>query len=256
MNVIIQKDLFIRSREEFSAAAEKYGIRFLQTEVLDEEAMLKHHQESAGCFVIGVEAYSAGFYSSLKENSAVIRYGVGYNAVPLEICREKKIKVAYTPGTVAAFDSREDPGEGPYDLYSNDFAKAVRRADVVSLHLATTPSTIGFIDKVKISQMKDGAVLINTARGELIVEDDLYEALKSGKILTAGLDVFVNEPYVPLPGADLRTLDNVVLSPHCGSNTKEASKRMAEMVIENILAYFSGEEMIIVPEMVEPFSDH
>ncbi len=317
MNVIIQKDLYIRSREEFSAASEKYGIRFLQTEVLDEEDMLKHHQESASCFVIGAESYSDFFYSSLKEHSAVIRYGVGYNAVPLDICREKKIIVAYTPGTltdsvaehtfalllavlrkipelnesvkggqwrgqsglelkgktlaligygqigravariakygfgmiVAAFDSREDPGEGPHDLYFNDFEKVVRQADIVSMHLATTPSTMGFIDTQKISLIKDGAVLINTARGELIAENDLYEALKSGKILSAGLDVFANEPYAPVPGADFRTLDNVVLTPHCGSNTREASARMAELVIENILAYQSGGKMILVPEM-------
>lgn len=317
MKVIIQKDLLQRSFDVFGEASKKYGIEFIQTDVLNEASMLKHHKQGAKCFVIGAEVYSREFYNSLQEGSATIRYGVGYNAVPIDICKQRKIKVGYTPGTltdsvaehtfalllgvvrkipelhqamkasnwkgitgielknktiaiigygqigqavakiakfgfgmkVFAFDSKEADNNNYYDFYSNNFEEVVRDADIVSLHLATQPSTIKYINKERINMMKDSAILINTARGELINEADLFEALTNGKILSAGLDVFGREPYESNLGIDFRKLENVVLTPHCGSNTAEASNRMAEMVVENILAYYSLEEMILIPEL-------
>ena len=317
MKVIIQKDLFERSYEVFSSASEEHGIQFIQTNVLDEATMLKHHDDGTKCFVIGAEAYSRRFYSSLEEGSVVIRYGVGYNAVPLDICKERKIKVGYTPGTltdsvaehtfalllaiarkiptlhqsmmdsrwkgqtgmelkdktiaiigfgqigqavariakygfgmkVNAYDIRKVSDPDLCDHSSDSFEESVRDADVVSLHLATLPSTMGFVNVERIKQMKDRVIFINTARGELVVENDLFNALTSGKIAAAGLDVFAKEPYHPDSEVDFRKLDNVVLTPHCGSNTKEASNRMAELVVQNILAFYSGKEMILVPEL-------
>lgn len=317
MKVIIQKDLFIRSYDVFSAASEKYGIQFIQTDVLDEVMMLKQHAEGAKCFVIGAEVYSHEFYDSLLEGSAVIRYGVGYNAVPIDICKRNGIKVGYTPGTltdsvaehtfalllgvarkipvlnqsmtangwkgltgvelkcktiaiigfgqigqavariakngfgmkVFAFDIKEVEDKTLFDFHSGNFGEVVKNADIVTVHLATLPVTLGFINKERINQMKDGVIFINTARGELVVEKDLFQALEIGKISAAGLDVFEKEPYEPNVNADFRKLKNVVLTPHCGSNTKEASNRMADMVIKNILAYYSSSEMILIPEM-------
>ena len=317
MKVIIQKDLLQRSFDVFGEASKKYSIEFIQTEVLDEASMLKYHKQGAKCFVIGAEVYSREFYSALNEGSAVIRYGVGYNAVPIDICMQRKIKIGYTPGTltdsvaehtfalllrivrkipelhqsmkdniwkgitgielknktiaiigygqigqavakiakfgfgmtVSAFDSKEADNNNICDFYSNNFEEVVRDADIVSLHLATQPSTIRYINKERINMMKDSTILINTARGELIEEEDLSKALASGKILAAGLDVFGKEPYEPDQDIDFRKLENVVLTPHCGSNTVEASNRMAEVVVENILAYYSLEEMILIPEL-------
>ena len=100
MDVVLQKDLFERSREVFSDSADKFSIKYHLTDVLDEEKMLQLHRKGIKCFVIGAEAYSKDFYQSLEEGSVVIRYGVGYNAVPIDICRQRKIKVAYTPGTL------------------------------------------------------------------------------------------------------------------------------------------------------------
>ena len=100
MKAIIQKDLFTRSSEVFSSATKAHGIQFFQTDVLDEKAMLELHNEGTNCLVIGAEAYSSEFYTSLHEGSAVIRYGVGYNAVPIDICKSRNIKVGYTPGTL------------------------------------------------------------------------------------------------------------------------------------------------------------
>lgn len=318
MKAIIQKDLFTRSSEVFSSAAKEHGIQFFQTEVLDEKAMLELHNEGTNCFVIGAEAYSREFYTSLQEGSAVIRYGVGYNAVPIDICKSRNIKVGYTPGTltdsvaedtfamllavarnipalhqsmkdcvwkgitgmelkgktiailgfgqigqavariakygfgmrVNAFDILRITGSDLCDLSSDNFEEAVKDADIISLHMATLPSTMGFINAERISRMKDGVIFINTARGELVVEKDLFDALTAGKISAAGLDVFAKEPYHPSPEVDFRKLANVVLAPHCGSNTREASNRMAKMVVENILAYYSGNKMVIVPELL------
>ena len=150
---------------------------------------------------------------------------------------------------VNAFDIRKVANSDLCDLSSSNFEESVRDADVVSLHLATLPSTLGFVNAKKIKQMKDGAILINTARGELIVENDLFSALTNGKIAAVGLDVFAKEPYNPDSEVDFRKLNNVVLTPHCGSNTKEASNRMAELVVQNILAFYSGKEMILIPEI-------
>ena len=323
MKAIIQNDLFTRSSEVFSSASKDHGIQFLQTDVLDEKAMLKLHKEGTNCFIIGAEAYSREFYNSLREGSAVIRYGVGYNAVPLDICKNRKIKVGYTPGTltdsvaehtfalllavarkipvlhqsmksnmwngqsglelrgktlaligygqigqsvakiaifgfgmkVTAYDIREIDRNNLISLYSNNFEEVVKNAHIVSLHISTVPDTIGFINKERINMMKNGTIFINTARGELVVEKDLFEALESGKISAAGLDVFEKEPYSPLSKIDFRRLDNVVLTPHCGSNTKEASSRMAEKVVYNILAYYTNSKMIIIPELLLSIGD-
>ena len=76
------------------------------------------------------------------------------------------------------------------------FREVVKVADIVTVHLATLPVTVGFINKERINQMKDGVIFINTARGELVVEKDLFEALEIGKISAAGLDVFENLSHI------------------------------------------------------------
>ena len=110
------------------------------------------------------------------------------------------------------------------------------RADIISLHTPITEETKGIINKDTISKMKDGVLLINTARGKLINEQDLTEALKSGKIRYAGIDVYHSEPPKdsPLLGAD-----NVLLIPHLGAQTFENMDRIGEIVVE-LIRDFSG----------------
>ncbi|MBN1421498.1 MAG: hypothetical protein JXP34_22185 [Planctomycetes bacterium] len=126
-------------------------------------------------------------------------------------------------------------------LYTNDADAVLLESDGVTLHLAARPETHNFIDARRLALMKRGAFLINTARGSLVDELALYNALEGGRLGGAGLDVFRREPYEPqLPDRDLRTLENAVLTPHIGSNTREANARMAQATLANVRHFLAG----------------
>lgn len=127
------------------------------------------------------------------------------------------------------------------DLYTTDIEAVLQQADAVSLHLPSNPDTRHFMDAERLTQVRTGAILINTARGALVDEVALYDALISGRLGGAALDVFEKEPYVPVqPDKDFRTLTNVVLTPHIASNTREANRRMAEMCLTSATSFFLG----------------
>jgi glyoxylate reductase len=111
-------------------------------------------------------------------------------------------------------------------------------SDFVSLHTPLTPETENLLSRERIARMKQGAVVVNTARGPVIDDAALAEALASGKLAAAGLDVFREEPKVPAPYLDL---PNVVLTPHIGSGTRETRAAMARLVIEDILRFAKGQ---------------
>ncbi len=113
----------------------------------------------------------------------------------------------------------------------------LRRADFVSVNAAFTPETYHLIGARQLSLMKPTAFLINTARGPIVDEAALVEALRAGRIAGAGLDVFEDEPRVH-PG--LLTLSQVVLTPHLGSAEGELRERMAHIVVDNIQAVIAG----------------
>jgi glyoxylate reductase len=112
-------------------------------------------------------------------------------------------------------------------------------SDVVTIHAPLTPTTHGLIDARRLSLLRDGACLVNTARGEIVDEGALVEELVSGR-LRAALDVFTNEPHVP---AELLTLPNVVLTPHVGSGTRQTREAMTRIAVDNILAFRRGEPL-------------
>lgn len=130
------------------------------------------------------------------------------------------------------------------------YAKAVEleyllnHSDVVSLHCPQTPQTIKIINADTIAQMKDGAYLINTSRGGLIDEDALADALRSGKIAGAGLDVLSTEP----PPADhpLLHLKNCRITPHIAWASKEARKRLFDCARQNLQAWLDGKAQNVV----------
>lgn len=103
-------------------------------------------------------------------------------------------------------------------------------SDVVSLHLALNPDTQGFLDASRLGSMKSGAILVNTARGALVDEAALIDALRSGRLGHAALDVFAAEPLPP--GHPLTRLPNVTLTAHAGFKTPEASRRLLAMSID------------------------
>ncbi|HML06299.1 MAG TPA: phosphoglycerate dehydrogenase [Methanobacterium sp.] len=114
----------------------------------------------------------------------------------------------------------------------------LKNADVITIHVPLTPETKHSISKKEFDLMKESSFIINCARGGIIKEDDLYEALKSGKIGGAGLDVFENEPP---EGSPLLELDNLVATPHIGASTKEAQRDAAIIVANEVKKVFMGE---------------
>lgn len=123
-----------------------------------------------------------------------------------------------------------------------EFSRVVGEADFVSLHMPLTESTEKFFDSERLNMMQAHAWLINTSRGKIVDEAALFRSLQSGKIAGAALDVFINEPYQPVDKHDdLRLLDNMIFTPHIGSTTNEACKRMASRCLQNIKFAEKGE---------------
>jgi len=129
------------------------------------------------------------------------------------------------------------------DAYEAEAEVVMRAADVVSLHLPAIPATRHFINAARLGVMRSGSLLINTARGSVVDEAAVYDALAARQIGGAGLDVFETEPYVPVdPAKDLRRLEDVVLTPHVGSNTVEANRRMAQASLANAESFLAGRQ--------------
>jgi phosphoglycerate dehydrogenase-like enzyme len=112
------------------------------------------------------------------------------------------------------------------------------RSDVVSIHLRLSPESRGLLDGGRLARMRPGAVLVNTARGAIVDEDAMVEALRSGRLAGAGLDVFAIEP---LPAASpLRGLPNVVLTPHVGWKVDEVFHEFTEIAADQLAAWLDG----------------
>jgi glyoxylate reductase len=130
-----------------------------------------------------------------------------------------------------------------------ELRRLLEESDYISLNVPLTGETRGMIGKRELALMKPTAVLVNTARGEVVDENALISALKRRKIAGAGLDVYVNEPKI---NPELLKLDNVVLSPHLGSSTLGTRAKMSELAALNAVAVLKGEHP---PSSVNPVSD-
>ncbi|MCW5772273.1 MAG: 3-phosphoglycerate dehydrogenase, partial [Rhodospirillaceae bacterium] len=160
---------------------------------------------------------------------------VGYGAVPsilAPVLEALGARVRYTarhpkPGAHGEFRSLPD---------------LLAESDIVSLHIPLTPETANFINAKTIARMKPGAILVNTARGGLVDESDLVEALIHGRIAAAGLDVFVREPVAK--DNALLTMDNVVVAPHVAWLTPETFARSLGVAAENCARLAAGRDLV------------
>jgi glyoxylate reductase len=121
------------------------------------------------------------------------------------------------------------------------FDQLLATSDVLSLNLPLNPNTRHIISHAEFAKMKDGVVIVNTARGAVMSEAALAEALDSGKVASAGLDVYENEPIIH-PG--LLKNENVLLVPHLGTHTYETQKKMEVLTINNIRAAITKGELL------------
>ncbi len=116
-----------------------------------------------------------------------------------------------------------------------DLDTLYKESDYITIHVPLTPETKNLINKETISKMKDGVIIINAARGGIIDEEALYEALVSGKVYAAGLDVFEVEPPTDELRQKLLALPNVVATPHIGASTFEAQERVGMLLVERLI---------------------
>lgn len=120
-------------------------------------------------------------------------------------------------------------------------SELMKKSDIISLHIPLNNKTNNLISKEKLELLKKDAILINTARGEVIDENHLISMLKEKRIFAAGFDVYQNEPRI---NSELLKLKNVVALPHIGSATTEARNKMSELVAKNVIAVLSGKNAI------------
>lgn len=134
---------------------------------------------------------------------------------------------------------RDEKLETELGIKFETLANLLAQSDFLTLHVPLTDETRGMINKETLSKMKKGSYIVNTARGEIIKEDDLVEALKEGQIKGAALDVFENEPKVH---PELIGMENVVLTPHIGSATYEVRNKMGDMAFNAIIEVLEGKK--------------
>jgi glyoxylate/hydroxypyruvate reductase A len=167
---------------------------------------------------------------------------VGLGSIGLEVARVVRTLDARVVGTVRALRGRTaaaldvdrlEPTEGLDEL--------LPEADVVVIATPDTPETTGLLDARRIAAMKEGAVLVNVGRGGVVDEDALIEALRSGRLAGAALDVFRQEP---LPAdSPLWSLPNVFVSPHTAANVAEENARIVDIFCDNVRRYLAGEPL-------------
>lgn len=145
--------------------------------------------------------------------------------------------------TVLAYDVRPSE-EGHRVAQYVELEELLARSDVIFLHCPLFPETEGLINRETIAKMKDGVILINNSRGQLIVEEDLAEALHDGKVYAAGLDVVSSEPI--RRDNPLLTAPNCIITPHISWAAQAARQRIMDVTVENIRAFQQGQPIHIV----------
>ena len=177
-------------------------------------------------------------YSRVAQYDAAVRQGAWKQAKTFCIMPYPMQELAGKTLAVVGYGSiatRTQPQNCPYPLVSLD--EAFRQADVLTLHTPLTEQTAGMVSAARLRTMKPTALLVNTARGGLIVEADLAQALKDGTIAGAALDVLTEEPMGDTPLADL---PNCTITPHTAWTPLETRQRLLALAEENLRCYLAG----------------
>ena len=154
-------------------------------------------------------------------------------------------KIAQAMGMkVLAFDEYQNKSLECETMRYTDLDTLLRGSDVIALHCPLLPSTEGMINKSTIKKMKDGVIVLNNSRGPLVVEQDLADALNSGKIYAAGLDVVSTEPING--NSPLLTAKNCLITPHISWAPKESRKRLMDIAVENLEKFMEGNPVNVV----------
>ncbi len=145
---------------------------------------------------------------------------------------------------VLAYDSYRNPALISEGFEYAELDELYKESDVISLHCPLFPETQGMINKDSIAKMKDGVILLNNSRGPLIVEQDLADALNSGKVYAAGLDVVSSEPIKP--NNPLLKAKNCIITPHISWAPKESRQRLMDIAVENLRKFLDGMPVNVV----------
>lgn len=236
--------------------ASHHGIYVVNTPDVLSRSVAEHVFWLAGSLlrnvVLGDAAMRAGGFPSFTGTEL---YGktllvVGFGSIGRHVARIARFGFDMRVLAVGSRPLREiaaDCGQTEHDLrhetglerLTDDVDAVLAEADVVSLHLTSNATTRHYFSADRFEKMKPSGILINTSRGPIVDESALFRALSSHRIAGAALDVFEEEPYRPLDEkTDLRSLSNIVLTPHLGSSTTESNGRMAEAVVRNIRLFF------------------
>ncbi len=226
------------------AAAAARGITVSNTPVVTEDTadlafallLAAARGVSRGDRFVRAGSWSAGEPWALGQRVSGATLGlVGFGAIAQAVARRAGgfgMKVLYWNRS-----AHEDAADALGAQRCLDLDELLGQADFVSLHLPLTTETEALIDASRLAAMKPGAVLINTARGAVVDEAALVQALQSGHIAAAGMDVFAAEPVVP---AALMAMDQVVLTPHIGSATAACRTDMVMRALNNLLTFLGG----------------
>jgi phosphoglycerate dehydrogenase-like enzyme len=272
--VIVTEPEFRKAERMFGSAS---NVRCVAAPADEQQLADAIRHAGASAAIVGVQPYRDALYAALPRGGVIARFGVGHDGVDKARATRAGILCTNTPGVLepsvaeltmllilaAARHLPEVAGpmaNGAWrprtggEIRGKSLAvigrgrigtavmQAARDADFVSLHLPANADTHHFLNRERLEAMSPHAWVINTARGSVVDENALYDALAAGRIAGAALDVFETEPYQPVdPARDLRTLPNVILTPHIGSNTVDANARMAARALRNVRLAAAGD---------------
>lgn len=207
------------------------------------------------CFgLLGAVARNIGFYNNqlrtkeglswkLYDDLGVSIYGKTLGIFGMGRIGQSLARRAVAAGMKIIYNNRkrlDSAIENQYNAQFVSFEELLSQSDFLSLNAPATPDTHHIINTSTIDKMKDRAILINVSRGSLVDEKALIEALKNKKLFGAGLDVFETEPHI---NPAFFALDNVVLTPHAGTQTIEARRDMQREVMNNIIGFYQNNKI-------------